>query len=79
MTAPWFVGSPLDGDRSVILAAAVATSGIARALPRDITTPENGGGDLNGSSAFIMLGQAGTAGQQGAVPRASAGNYTGVV
>lgn len=38
-----------------------------------------GGGDLNGTAALILLAQAGTSGRRIAVPRAMAGNYTGVV
>jgi hypothetical protein len=43
---------------------------------------DQGGGDLNGSQAIPLFGQAGTAGVQGSVPRAlkqSASNYCGIV
>jgi hypothetical protein len=40
----------------------------------------SGGGNLNGSANIAnLLGQAGTAGVRIAVPRANAGNYTGIV
>jgi hypothetical protein len=77
----WFILWQLanDGDRSAILAASINTPGIAR----NMAAPGGqaaGGGNLNGSSNTAhLLGQAGTAGQRINVPRASAGNYTGVV
>jgi hypothetical protein len=75
----WFILWQLanDGDRSAILATSINTPGIARNMA---VAQAAGGGDLNGSSNTAhLLGQAGTAGQRINVPRASAGNYTGVV
>ena len=71
----WFLGT--IGDRSAILAASISTPGIGR----DMAQPQaSGGGNLNGSANMAnLLGQAGTAGQRINVPRANAGNFTGVV
>lgn len=82
--SPWLLawliarasGQPIDGDRTAIIAASLNTPGIARKM---IGAQPFGGGDLNGSAARHYMGQAGTAGQRIAQPRASAGNYTGVV
>jgi hypothetical protein len=76
----WFILWQLanDGDRSGIIAASFNTKGIARMMAAP-GGQAAGGGDLNGSAATHYLGQAGTAGQRISVPRASAGNYTGVV
>lgn len=70
---------PGSGDRSAILSASIDTPGISRNMAAP--DPNNmGGGNLNGSAnAVLKLGQAGTSGQRIAVPRASAGNFTGVV
>ena len=74
---PWWIAP--GSDRVVILSASISTPGIARnmAAPDPFMT---GGGNLNGSAnQALLLGQAGTSGQRIAVPRANAGNYTGVV
>ena len=74
----WFVLWQLagDGDRSGIIAASFNTPGVSR---RMVAAQDSGGGDLNGSAATGLLGQAGTTGERIAQPRANAGNYTGVV
>lgn len=73
---PWFLltgitppAAPIGNTSSPI---AVTTSTAAPAAMY-------GGGNLNGSTNQQLLGQAGTAGIRIAQPRASAGNYTGVV
>ena len=77
-------GQPLNGDRTPILLASISTPGISRNMSdtaQDAAVPQaTGGGNLNGSANVAnLLGQAGTAGRRISVPRASAGNYTGVV
>lgn len=72
-TAP--IGS---GDRSAILLASIDTPGISRNM-NSAQPLTSGGGNLNGSTNQQLLGQSGTAGRRISVPRASAGNYTGVV
>lgn len=62
---------PIPNSRTV----SGTTAGIARNLnplreARDLLPPAApGGGDLNGTAALVMLGQAGTAAGQIAVPR----------
>ena len=71
---------PASGDRSAILSASIDTPGISRNMTTPIAAQATGGGNLNGSANIAnLLGQAGTAGRKISVPRASAGNYTGVV
>jgi hypothetical protein len=77
-------GQPINGDRTPILLAGVATPGISRNMsdtPQDAAVPQaTGGGNLNGSAnQALLLGQAGTNGSRIDVPRTNAGNYTGVV
>ena len=69
------------------------TAGISRNMQVDIEPPveaillglgldvyAQGGGNLNGSqNTALLLGQSGTAGVRIAVPRAGAGNYTGII
>jgi hypothetical protein len=59
------------------------TAGICRNMqaegPALLDSPDDGGGDLNGSTALFFFHQAGTAGDRLGSPRASPGNDCGVV
>lgn len=64
------------------------TAGISRNMQWDIgplgqlipgVAPLGGGGNLNGSAATALLGQAGTAARKEQRPRQATGNYCGVV
>jgi len=54
--------------------------GLAGIVPATAAGPQ-GGGDLNGTQAFILFQQSGTSGAQWSIPRLPMGdaNYTGVV
>jgi hypothetical protein len=65
---------------------AATTLGIARNMQADApmvglgaVAGGDGGGDLNGTAAFIMFHQAGTAGDQLSMPRAMPGGICGIV
>lgn len=71
---PWFLST------GVTPAAPIGTSSpIAVTTSTAAPAAMYGGGNLNGSTNQQLRGQAGTAGIRIAQPRASAGNYTGVV
>jgi hypothetical protein len=70
----WWLPPPGSGDRSAVLAPTMATPGVS-ASPAVMS----GGGNLNGTTNQALRGQAGTAGIRISMPRAKAGNYTGIV
>lgn len=76
------ISRKLDNERppTAQLAQLSPQAGL-QAAPSVLAPPAGpqGGGNLNGTQALILAAQAGTSGQRIATPRASAGNFCGVV